>query len=185
MKFVDEALINLQAGKGGNGCLSFRREKFVAKGGPDGGACVRANDDARGVAKQLSLSTEPIRQRRFPRISIRYGNAIFHVVDARAYVSHAIIVSKIHGRKKTHKHEDDAQDGDLLEKSHECEAMPELFDRARADLKVEHLSHRLVAIQQRCSKSCELAHVFFVLAELRKGRARFHKKYADIPFNNV
>ena len=104
------------------------------KGGPDGGACVRANDDARGVAKQLSLSTEPIRQRRFPRISIRYGNAIFHVVDARAYVSHAIIVSKIHGRKKTHKHEDDAQDGDLLEKSHECEAMPERAPRQLTEI---------------------------------------------------
>lgn len=31
MKFVDEATITVQAGKGGNGCLSFRREKFIEK----------------------------------------------------------------------------------------------------------------------------------------------------------
>lgn len=37
MKFVDEATIAVEAGKGGNGCLSFRREKYIAKGGPDGG----------------------------------------------------------------------------------------------------------------------------------------------------
>ncbi len=37
MRFVDEARITVIAGRGGNGCLSFRREKFLAFGGPDGG----------------------------------------------------------------------------------------------------------------------------------------------------
>ncbi len=37
MKFVDEAVITIQSGDGGPGCTSFRRERFIERGGPDGG----------------------------------------------------------------------------------------------------------------------------------------------------
>jgi len=37
MKFLDEAKIYIKSGDGGKGCVSFRREKFIPDGGPDGG----------------------------------------------------------------------------------------------------------------------------------------------------
>ncbi len=56
MRFVDEATITVRAGKGGNGCLSFRREKFIPRGGPDGGdGGAGGSVYLRGSSKLLSL----------------------------------------------------------------------------------------------------------------------------------
>ena len=63
MKFVDEAVITVQSGHGGRGCVSFRREKFVPKGGPDGGDGGKGGD----VVLRADTQRRTLYQFRFKR----------------------------------------------------------------------------------------------------------------------
>jgi len=64
MKFIDEATIYVKAGGGGKGCVSFRREKFVPRGGPDGGDGGKGGDIViagnRNLASLLDLKYKRI-----------------------------------------------------------------------------------------------------------------------------
>ena len=53
MKFLDLAKVYLRSGSGGNGCISFRREKYIEFGGPDGG-------DGGGLRKCTFPSPKPL-----------------------------------------------------------------------------------------------------------------------------
>lgn len=53
MRFVDEATITVRSGKGGNGSISFRREKYIPKGGPDGGDGGKGGDVVLMAAERI------------------------------------------------------------------------------------------------------------------------------------
>ena len=62
--FIDQATITIHAGKGGNGIVSFRREKFIPKGGPDGGNGGRGGDIILRADRQLTTLMD-FRYKRF------------------------------------------------------------------------------------------------------------------------
>lgn len=63
MKFIDEAIITVQSGDGGRGCVSFRREKFIPRGGPDGGDGGKGAD----VVLKTTLRKRTLQQFQFKR----------------------------------------------------------------------------------------------------------------------
>lgn len=64
MKFIDEVIIEVEAGNGGHGCMSFRREKFIPFGGPDGGD----GGDGGSVILEASESLNTLIDLRYQRL---------------------------------------------------------------------------------------------------------------------
>jgi len=63
VKFIDEAIITVQSGDGGRGCVSFRREKYIPRGGPDGGDGGKGGD----VVLKTTLRKRTLYQFRYKR----------------------------------------------------------------------------------------------------------------------
>ena len=73
MKFIDEAKISVAAGNGGKGCISFRREKWVPRGGPDGGPGGKGGDIVFKVHEGLTTLMDLQYQKKFKAADGRNG----------------------------------------------------------------------------------------------------------------
>jgi len=73
MKFLDEAKIYLQSGKGGPGCVGFRREKYIERGGPDGGNGGKGGDIVFETADNLNTLIDFRYQQHFKAQNGQHG----------------------------------------------------------------------------------------------------------------
>ena len=74
MKFIDEAKVFIKSGDGGDGCLSFRREKFIEFGGPDGGNGGKGGDVFIKGTKSLNTLVDYRFQKHFKAKKGRHGS---------------------------------------------------------------------------------------------------------------
>ena len=86
--FYDRATVIVQAGRGGDGCVSFRREKFVPKGGPDGGdggdggdVVLLADPDMRDLSAFLGYGLTDPSQRARCRLARLLDRVLLQLLD--------------------------------------------------------------------------------------------------------
>ena len=85
-QFIDTATITVRAGKGGNGCVSFHREKYVAAGGPDGG------DGGRGgnIVLQVNDHMSTLMDFRYKRKYVAVNGADGGVLGGIGIITHSV-----------------------------------------------------------------------------------------------
>ena len=81
MKFLDQAKIYVASGKGGKGCVSFRREKYIEYGGPNGGDGGKGGDVVFVTDQNLNTLIDYRYQQHIPRLdhySMTYPKSCYH-----------------------------------------------------------------------------------------------------------